>query len=100
MLVLDYMHHTTYENNQPLPAQPTVTDPDELEHYEQKYLTSKKAYAFETTNLDKDNPNIELPTNLITTVLEILLEYVEIAIYLLIYLPNTLSTIVTIAKKL
>ena len=45
---------TTYEQNQPLPAQPTLTDEKELEQFEQEYLTPKEAY---TITLDDDNPN-------------------------------------------
>jgi hypothetical protein len=37
---------TSYENNHPLPTQPTVTDLEELDLYEQEYLTPQEAYAF------------------------------------------------------
>ena len=43
-----YHTPTTYETDQPLPAQPTVTKPDKLDLYEQEFLTPKEAYAFET----------------------------------------------------
>ena len=38
---------TTYEHDQPLPAQPTITDEKELEKFEQEYLRPKEAYVVE-----------------------------------------------------
>src|SRR6185437_6665497 len=43
---------TTYEHNQPLPAQPTITDEKELEKFEQEYLHPKEAYVIE---IEPDN---------------------------------------------
>lgn len=39
---------TTYESNHTLPAQPTITDPAELDIYEQEFLIPHETYAFET----------------------------------------------------
>jgi len=50
-----YHTPTTYETDQPLPAQPTVTKPEELDLYEQEFLTPKEAYAFETQDSDSNN---------------------------------------------
>ena len=53
---------TSYESNQPLPSQPTVTDPAELDTYEQEYLVPQEAYAFNrepdmiSTSDDDANP--------------------------------------------
>ena len=44
---------TTYEQNQPLPAQPTLTDEKEFDQFEQEYLTPKEAYI---VNDDNSNP--------------------------------------------
>src|SRR5260364_78437 len=35
---------TSYENNQPLPIQPTLTDEKDLEKFEQEYLSPKEAF--------------------------------------------------------
>ena len=43
---------TTYEHDQPLPAQPTITDEKELEKFEQEYLRPKEAYVVE---IEPDN---------------------------------------------
>ena len=42
---------TTYKQNQPLPTQPTITNQQELEQFEQEYLTVQKAYTV-TANTD------------------------------------------------
>src|SRR5260363_331284 len=39
---------TTYENNQPLPTQPTLTDEKDLEKFEQEYLSPKEAFIADT----------------------------------------------------
>src|SRR5260363_303306 len=39
---------TTYENNQPLPTQPTLTDEKDLEKFEQEYFSPKEAYIADT----------------------------------------------------
>ena len=36
---------TTYETNQPLPSQPTITEPHELDEFEKEFLTLKEAYV-------------------------------------------------------
>src|SRR5262249_41957100 len=46
---------TTYESDHALPAQPTVTDPRDLNLYEQEYLMPHEAYAFEASNSDPAN---------------------------------------------
>ena len=47
---------TTYESDHALPAQPTVTDLEELDLYEQEYLTPHKAYTAQiTTELDNES---------------------------------------------
>src|SRR6185437_12360805 len=43
---------TTYEHDQPLPAQPTITDEKKLEKFEQEYLHPKEAYVIE---IEPDN---------------------------------------------
>ena len=49
---------TTYESNQPLPSQPTVTAPDELDLYEPEYLYPREAYAFDREDSDQ-SPSLE-----------------------------------------
>ena len=49
---------TTYESNQPLPSQPTVTAPDELNLYEPEYLYPREAYAFNREDSDQ-SPSLE-----------------------------------------
>ena len=44
---------TTYESNQPLPSQPTVTAPDELDLYEPEYLYPREAYTFDREDSDQ-----------------------------------------------
>src|SRR6185437_10460958 len=46
-----------YESNQPLPSQPTITNPAEFDTYEQEYLVPQEAYAFITTSTSDDNAN-------------------------------------------
>jgi len=46
---------TTYESNQPLPSQPTITHPDELDIYETEYLHPREAYAFNLEESDKSS---------------------------------------------
>src|SRR5947209_728478 len=47
---------TTYESNYTLPAQPTITDSDELDIYEQEFLIPHENYAFETSPIpETDN---------------------------------------------
>ena len=47
---------TTYESNQPLPSQPTITNPDELDIYEPEYLYPREAYAFNLEDSDQSPP--------------------------------------------
>ena len=54
---------TSYESNQPLPSQPTVTDPAELDTYEQEYLVPQEAYAFITTHEPDITPTSDDDTN-------------------------------------
>src|SRR6185437_10346945 len=53
---------TSYESNQLLSSQPTITDPAELDIYEQEYLVLQEAYAFitqepDTTSTSDDDAN-------------------------------------------
>src|SRR6185437_10807294 len=85
---------TSYESNQPLPSQPTVTDPAELDTYEQEYLVPQEAYAFiiaqepDTTSTLMMMPTHRLFTNPdIENVPLLTLVYVAIAAHLNISLP-------------
>ena len=47
---------TTYNQDQPLPAQPTITNKDDLEQFEQEYLYPKEIYTIDTQE-DSENNN-------------------------------------------
>lgn len=50
-----YSTTTTYETDQPLPKQPTVTEARELDLYEQEYLTPQELYSFEVREVPELN---------------------------------------------
>ena len=55
---------TSYESNQPLPSQPTVTNPAKLDTYEQEYLVPQEVYAFITTQEPDTTPTSDDDANL------------------------------------
>jgi hypothetical protein len=54
-----YSITTTYETDRPLPKQPTVTKPEELDLYEQEYLIPQESYSFEIKETPELNNNDE-----------------------------------------